>query len=101
MNEEQEPPPIPTNFGFRYVLWVAWWNLYRGTGLTLTFIWANAITILSIVSAIFAAMTLDPTIVDHETFHYILIGQMVLTAILAQIKRQPSPPPPPSKDELK
>jgi len=96
------PPPIPTNFGLRYILWVAWWNFYRGTGITLSFIWAHAITILSIISAIFAAITLDPTVVDHDVFHYILIGQMVLTAILAQINRRPSPPiPPTSKDEIK
>jgi hypothetical protein len=94
-------PPIPPNFGWRYILWVAWWNFYRGSGLVITFAWRNAITILSITSAIFAAITLDPTIVDHDTFHYILIAQMVLTAILAQIKRSPYPPLPPSKDELK
>lgn len=94
-------PDIPPNFGFRYILWAAWWNFYRGTGFVLTFAWRNAITILSILSAIFAAITLDPTVVAHDVFHYILIGQMVLTAILAQIKRSPSAPLPPSKDELK
>ena len=47
-------------------------------------------------------LTLDPTVVDHDVFHYILIGQMVLTAILAQINRRPSAPiPPTSKDEIK
>jgi len=98
---EEETPPVPPNFGLRYIWWVSWWNFCRGLRVTLVFIWAHAITILSILSSIFAAITLDPTVVAHDVFHYILIGQMILIAILAQIKRSPTPPPPPSKDELK
>lgn len=95
MNQD-ETPPVPSNFGWRYILWVSWWNFCKGSKVFWKFVWANAITVLSIISAIFAAITLDPTVVAHNTFHYILIGQMVLTAVLAQIKRTPS-----SKDESK
>lgn len=97
MNLPDETPPVPPNFGWRYIVWVSWWNFCKGFGVSLRFIWSHAITILSVMSAIFAAITLDPTIVDHNTFHYILIGQMVLTAVLAQIHRGPPPP----KDESK
>ena len=75
-----EIPPLPPDFGLRYVLW---------------FIWCNAITGLMIVQAIFASITLDPTLVPHNIFHYILLGNACLCAIIAQVKRNNPPPPPP------
>jgi hypothetical protein len=78
---DDDLPPIPSNFGFKYILW---------------YLWLNSITILMIVQAVFTALTLDPDIVSHNTFHYILIGNAVATAIVAQVKKNnpPSPPPP-------
>ena len=72
---------MPPNFGFRYIAWA---------------IWSNAITIVSSLTAIFTAITLDPTLVSHTAFHWIVIGVMAGNVILAQIKRNnpPTPPPP-------
>lgn len=68
-----DEPPIPANFGVKYVLW---------------FLWCHAITVLMIVQAVLSAITLDPTLVSHEIFHWILIGNAVLCAVLAQINRK-------------
>ena len=68
-------PPIPANFGIKYIAWV---------------IWANAVTVLMLMQGVFAALTLDPTLVSHDTFHWLLIANAVLCAILAQIKRNPT-----------
>ncbi len=65
------PDPVPTYFGFRFVMW---------------WLWSNAITGLMILQAAFTALTLDPTLVPHETFHWILLGNSVLCAIVAQVK---------------
>jgi hypothetical protein len=70
-------PPMPANFGFKYIMW---------------FLWSNAITILMTVQAGFTALTLDPTLIGHVTFHWILISNAVIVAALANIKRN-SPPP--------
>lgn len=71
----------PAWFGWRFV----WWWL-----------WGNAITVLMIVQAAISTLTLDPTLIPHDAFHYLLITNAVLCAILAQIKRN-SPPPKRSK----
>jgi hypothetical protein len=69
--------PVPSYFGVRYVLW---------------FLWSNAITMLMLVQGAFTALTLDPTLVSHTTFHWLLIGNAVICAALAQIKRNNPPP---------
>jgi hypothetical protein len=74
-------PPIPSNFGVRYVMW---------------FLWCNAITALMITQAAFATLTLDPTLIPHNLTHWMLVGNAVLCAALAQIKRNT---PPPTKDQ--
>lgn len=71
---------IPPNFGWRYILWA---------------IWSNAITILMIAQTIFATITLDPTLVSHDAAHWILIGNAITAAVLAQIKRNNPPIPAP------
>jgi hypothetical protein len=83
--------PVPTYFGWRYILWV---------------IWSQAITGLMTLQAIFAALTLDPDLVPHNVFHWILIGNAVLCVAVAQIKRGNPVPDrpianvsPPSKSE--
>jgi hypothetical protein len=63
---------MPANFGWRYVLW---------------FTWSHAITVLMVLQAIFATLTLDPTLVSHDVFHWLLITNAVLCAVLAQVKR--------------
>jgi hypothetical protein len=75
-------PPMPSNFSFRYVMW---------------YLWCNAITILMIAQSAFSALTLDPTLVSHNTFHWILIGNSVLTATIAIAKKNNPPGPPPTK----
>lgn len=76
------PDPVPAYFSFRYVLWLCW---------------TNAITILSVVQGIAAALTLDPTAVSHAVFHWCLIANSVLCVVIAQIKRNAPPGPPPTK----
>jgi hypothetical protein len=75
--------PVPSDFGWRYVLWTIW----SGWVYLWRWVWSQAITILMIVQATFTAITLDPTLVSHDATHWILLGNAVLCAILAQIKR--------------
>jgi len=75
-------PPCPPDFGIRYVFWM---------------LWCNSITILMIIQGIFATITLDPTLVPHNVFHYILLGNAILCAIVAQVKKNNPPPAPPTK----
>jgi hypothetical protein len=67
----------PSYFGWRYI----WWMAYK-----------NAITILMIVQGGISAITLDPSLVSHSTFHWMLIANSVLCLTLAQIKRDHPPP---------
>jgi hypothetical protein len=81
-----DEPPIPKDFGFRYIAWYAW---------------ANAITILMILQAIFAALLLiadnpaDPEhpltgpLIPHTVSRGIILANAILCAVLAQIKRSP------------
>jgi hypothetical protein len=79
--------PVPAYFSFRYVLW---------------FMWSHAITLLMTVQVIFSALTIDPNAFSHTTFHWLLIINSVLVAVLAQIRRD-NPPPykPDPKENLK
>jgi hypothetical protein len=65
-------PPVPANFSFKYVMW---------------FIWCNAVTILTTIQGVLAAITLDPTTIDHNVYHWIVISNAVLVVVLAQITR--------------
>ena len=70
-------PPIPTNFGIKYIVVnILWWC------------WCNAVTVLSSIQGILLAFTLDPTLVDRTVLHWILITLTVLNVILAQINRK-------------
>jgi hypothetical protein len=96
---------IPKDFGVRYVLWYAWLGLL-GLG---KFFWANAITILMILQAAFAALLLiadnpaDPQhplagpLISHTVSRSIILANAILCAVLAQIKRSSPPPPEPPK----
>ena len=71
--------PIPRDFGWRYGLW---------------FLWSNMLTILLTAQAIFLQLTLDSTL-SRATIHWLLTGVNCLGLVIAQIKanRPPSPPP--------
>jgi hypothetical protein len=73
---------VPAYFSWRYLAWLGW---------------SNAISILATLQAIFAAITLDPTLVSHETYHWITIFSLVLTVVVAQAKKNYPPSPPPVK----
>ena len=79
---------MPRDFGWRYIGWLAW---------------TNAITILSVIQGAFASALLvvdaDPAhpMVPIKVVQIIVIGNAVLTGIVAQIKRNNPPPPPPMK----
>ena len=75
-------PPIPSNWGWRYLTW---------------FIWCNAISILGTLQAVFTAITLDPTLVSHTAFHVISICNLVALVIIAQVKKNYPPSAPPTK----
>jgi hypothetical protein len=79
-------PQMPRDFGWRYVAWLAW---------------SNAISILATLQAIFAAITLDPTLVSHQAFHVISIANLVLLVVIAQLKKNNPPSPPPTKQPPK
>jgi hypothetical protein len=81
--------PMPRDFGWRYIGWLAW---------------CNAITILSTLQGVFAAVLLvvdvpdDPhPMLSHTAVRVIFLINAVLTALVAQIKRNNPPGPPPSK----
>lgn len=74
--------PMPRDFGWRYILWA---------------LWSNAITALSILQGSFAAVLLavdDPSnpALSHNAVRWIVLGNAVLTGVLAQIKRNNPPP---------
>ena len=73
---------VPRDFGWRFVLWAAW---------------TNAITILATFQGVVAALMVDKEIFTHDTFRYLVIGNAVLTATIAQIKANKPPGPPPLK----
>ena len=74
---------MPRDFGIRYAFW---------------FLWCNAITALAILQGIFAAVLLaaedspdrDP-LLPHQAVRWIVLGNAVLTGIIAQVKRQMPP----------
>ncbi len=81
------PDPIPRDFGWRYILWM---------------IWSNAITILAALQGIFVSVLLvsdDPTnpMLPHYVVRWIVLGNAVLTGVVAQLKRNSPPGPPPVK----
>ena len=82
-------PQMPSNFGFRYIGW---------------FLWCNLITILAAAQGIFAAVLLaagddsskDP-LLPHTWVRWIVLGNAILTGVIAQVKRNSPPSPPPTQ----
>jgi hypothetical protein len=74
--------PVPAYFTWRYILWLTW---------------SNAVTILATVQIFFQAITLDPTLVDRTTAHWVAIANLALMAIISQVKKNNPPGPPPTK----
>lgn len=77
-----DEPPVPAGFGWRYVGWA---------------IWTNAITILSIIQGVFATLALASDMFSHTTVRIYMVSNAVLSAVIAQIKRNKPPSPPPTK----
>lgn len=90
MNEPDPLPPIPSNFGLRYVLW---------------WLWCNAIQLASLLQGAFASILLviepmDPNVkppVPRWVVLMVLLGNAILTGMIARTKRNNPPPPPPVK----
>jgi hypothetical protein len=76
--------PVPAYFSWRYIFWL---------------LWANAITVLNTIQAVVATLTLDPTLIPHDTLHYLLIANCILCVVVAQLKKNNPPGPPPMKDQ--
>jgi len=80
---------MPIDFGWRYIGW---------------FLWSNAITGLSILQLGFASALLaiyDPSdahpLFPPQTVRFIFLVNAILTGVVAQIKRNSPPTPPPTK----
>lgn len=67
---------------------IAWWA-----------VWSNFITILASIQAIIATLMLNAEIFDHHTFRLMVIANAVLTAIVAQVKRNNPPGDKPTREE--
>ena len=74
--------PVPAYFSWRYIIWLSW---------------SNAVTILGTIQAIFQAITIDQTLVDHTTAHIISIINLAIMVIIAQMKKNNPPGDPPMK----
>lgn len=82
MNNPDPFPPMPRDFGWRYILWL---------------IWCNALSILGTAQAILAMVALDPTLVAAKTYHWVTLGNAILVVVIAQWKKNAPPGPPPLK----
>ena len=80
MNDPHPVPPMPRDFGWRYILWVTW---------------CNALSILGTAQAILAMLALDPTLVSAKSYHYITLANAILVVVVAQWKKNAPPGPPP------
>jgi hypothetical protein len=81
-----QPDPVPRDFGWRYIAWLAW---------------TNAVTILMVIQGVFATLALASDMFSHNTVRVYMVASAVLSAVVAQIKRNAPPPPPPTKDLAK
>ena len=74
---------MPRDFGWRYVAWLAW---------------SNAISVLGTIQAVLAVIVLDPDIaLDHVLFHRISLANAIAVVLVAQLKKNNPPGPPPTK----
>lgn len=77
---------MPRDFGFRYIAWLAW---------------SNAITVLGTLQAIVSLLVMgDKSLFTDNQFHELLFANAVLTIIVAQLKKNNPPGPPPTKAPL-
>lgn len=88
MSTPDPTPPMPPDFGIRYVLW---------------FIWCNSITLLQVIQTATATLLVasDPDapnpLIPHTVLKVVVLSNAVLTGIIAQVKRNNPPGPPPTK----
>jgi hypothetical protein len=76
--------PVPTWFGVRYVFRYVMWIMYT-----------NPVTILATLQALFQAATLNDTLFSKTADHWIAIGALALTVLVAQVKKNSPPTSPP------
>ena len=77
------PDPVPSYFGLRYIVWL---------------IWTNLVTIIAIVQGTFAVLALSSEdMFSHTTVRWFMVASAVLSAVIAQIKKNVPPSPPPTK----
>lgn len=76
------PDPVPRDWGWRYITWL---------------IWCNAITILAVAQGVFATLALASDMFSHTTIRVYMVANAILSALIAQIKRNNPPSPPPTK----
>jgi hypothetical protein len=69
---------------WRYVLWV---------------IWSNLITLLQVLQLAVAALMISSEVFTHTQFRVIVIVNALLSAFVAQIKRNKPPGPAPRRDD--
>jgi len=81
-----EVPDMPRDFGIRYVFW---------------FIWCNLITIVAIAQGTFAVLALASDMFSHNTVRIYMVISAVLSAVIAQVKKNVPPGPPPLMKESK
>jgi len=73
---------MPRDWGWRYIGWA---------------IWCNFITILAVLQGIFATLALAGDMFSHTTVRIYMVANAVISAIVAQVKRNSPPGPPPVK----
>ena len=62
-------------------------------------IWSNLITLLSIVQMAVAGIMIYAEAFPHTTFRWLVIANAALTAIVAQVKKNAPPGPPPQRED--
>lgn len=62
-------------------------------------LWSNLITLLATIQAALAGLMISANVFTHTQFRVIVIANAVLTAVIAQIKRNNPPGPPPEKQD--
>jgi hypothetical protein len=67
-----DPDPVPSNFGFRYITWVVW-----------RWVYFNPLTIVMTVQAILFQLALD-----NPAVHWLGTGASIAGIIVAQIRNK-------------
>lgn len=71
-----DEPPMPPDFGWRYVFWIGW---------------TNKLSIIMFLQTVFLAITAQPGVLTDTTIHGLLIVTNVLGIALAQYNKVTTP----------